>query len=61
LEDEDRTIVPAVLAAAAVLIAAPASAARGNTGFGFNATDISGYPSGAPRLTGGGAYNPRQE
>jgi hypothetical protein len=54
-----RTIalVPAVLAAAVLLIAAPASAARGNTGFGFNATDISGFPSGAARLTGGGAFN----
>jgi len=51
-------LVPAVLAAAVLLIAAPASAARGNTGFGFNATDISGFPHGAARLTGGGAYNP---
>jgi hypothetical protein len=48
----------AVLAAAVLLIAAPASAAPGNTGFGFNATDISGFPRGAARLTGGGAYNP---
>src|SRR4029450_4219518 len=51
-------LVPAVLAAAVLLIAAPASAARGNTGFGFNATDISGFPNGAARLTGGGAFNP---
>jgi hypothetical protein len=51
-------LVPAVLAAAVLLIAAPASAARGNTGFGFNATDISGFPTGAARLTGGGAFNP---
>jgi hypothetical protein len=51
-------VVPAVLAAAVLLIAAPASAARGNTGFGFNATDISGFPTGAARLTGGGAFNP---
>ncbi|PWU54079.1 hypothetical protein DLJ46_00180 [Micromonospora globispora] len=51
-------LAPAVLAAAVLLIAAPASAARGNIGFGFNATDISGFPSGAARLTGGGAYNP---
>jgi hypothetical protein len=48
----------AVLAAAALLIAAPAWAAAGNTGFGFNATGISGFPTGAARLTGGGAYNP---
>jgi hypothetical protein len=54
------TLVPAVLAAAVLLIAAPASAARGNgnTGFGFNATNISGFPTGAARLTGGGAFNP---
>jgi hypothetical protein len=51
-------LVPAVLAAAVLLIAAPASAARGNTGFGFNATGISGFPTGAARLTGGGAFNP---
>ena len=51
-------LVPAVLAAAVLLIATPASAAQGNTGFGFNATGISGFPTGAARLTGGGAYNP---
>jgi hypothetical protein len=51
-------LVPAMLAAAVLLIAAPASAAAGNTGFGFNATGISGFPSGAARLTGGGAFNP---
>jgi hypothetical protein len=51
-------LVPAVLAAAVLLIAAPASAASGNIGFGFNATGISGFPTGAARLTGGGAYNP---
>src|SRR6266511_4152611 len=47
-------LVPAVLAAAVLLIAAPASAAPGNIGFGFNATDISGFPTGAARLTAGG-------
>ena len=41
-----------------LLVAASASAAPGNVGFGFNATDISGFPTGAARLTGGGAYNP---
>jgi len=48
--------VPAVLAAA--MIAATASAASGNVGFGFNARDISGFPTGSATLTGGGAYNP---
>jgi hypothetical protein len=51
-------LVPAVLAAALFLLAAPASAATGNIGFGFNATDISGFPTGAATLTGGGSYNP---
>ena len=37
---------------------APASAAPGNVGFGFIATGISGFPTGAAALTGGGAYNP---
>jgi hypothetical protein len=50
-------LVPAVLAAA-VLLAATASAAGGNVGFGFNARGISGFPTGAATLTGGGSYNP---
>ena len=51
-------LVPGVLAAAVLLIATPAWAAGGNTGFGFNAKGISGFPTGAASLTGGGAYNP---
>ena len=51
-------LVPAVLAAAVLLLSATASAAPGNVGFGFNARDISGFPTGAATLTGGGAYNP---
>src|SRR6266704_641652 len=47
-------LVPAVLLAAVLLIAAPASAASGNIGFGLNATDISGFPTGAASLTGEG-------
>ena len=50
-------LVAPVLAAAVLLIAAPAWAARANTGFGFNATGISGFPTGAATLTGGGAFN----
>ena len=50
--------VPAVLAAAVLLVSASAFAATGNVGFGFNARDISGFPTGAATLTGGGAYNP---
>ena len=51
-------LVPAVLAAAVLLSAATASAAGGNTCFGFNARDISGFPTGSATLTGGGSYNP---
>jgi hypothetical protein len=51
-------LVPAVLAAAVVLVASPAWAAGGNVGFGFNAAGISGFPTGAAFLTGGGAFNP---
>ena len=51
-------LVSAVLAAAILLVAPAASAAPGNVGFGFNATGISGFPTGAATLTGGGAYNP---
>src|SRR6266508_5968477 len=52
------SLVPAVLAAAVLLSAATASAAGGNNGFGFNASDISGFPTGSATLTGGGSYNP---
>ena len=51
-------LVPAVLAAAVVLVASPAWAAGGNVGFGFNAAGISGFPTGAAFLTGGGSYDP---
>ena len=34
------------------------AASDGKTGFGFNARDISGFPTGSATLTGGGAYNP---
>ena len=51
-------LVPAVLVAASLLVAATASAIPGNVGFGFNATGISGFPTGSATLTGGGAYNP---
>src|SRR5438105_3571428 len=41
-----------VFALASPLVAQPAQ-----TGFGFNAQDISGFPTGAVSLTGGGAYD----
>jgi hypothetical protein len=51
-------LAPAMLAAAVVLVAVPAWAAGGHVGFGFKATGISGFPTGAASLTGGGSYNP---
>src|SRR6266498_3714155 len=51
-------LVPVVLAAAVLLVSASAFAATGNVGFGFNARDISDFPTGSATLTGGGAYNP---
>jgi hypothetical protein len=50
-------LVPAALFAA-LLIAAAASATPGHVGFGFNATGISGFPTGSATLTGGGSYDP---
>ena len=41
----------------ALCTSAPA-ASTGQTGFGFNATDISGFPTGSATLTGGGSYDP---
>jgi hypothetical protein len=38
-------------------IPAAAQNHRGNNAFGFNSSNISGFPSGAAQLTGGGAYN----
>src|SRR5258708_12496145 len=52
-------LTSAVLAAAVVLIAPPAWAAGGHIGFGFNARGISGFPTRAATLTGGGSYDPR--
>jgi hypothetical protein len=54
-----RGWVLVALAATALALAASALAASdGQTGFGFNARDISGFPTGSATLTGGGAYNP---
>jgi hypothetical protein len=49
-----------LLAAGALLTAGlltPVTHAAGNEAFGFNGS-VSGFPTGAVRLTGGGAYNP---
>jgi hypothetical protein len=55
---KSMALVPAVLAAAVVAIGSPAWAAGDHVGFGFNATGISGFPTGAASLTGGGSYSP---
>ena len=52
------TIVALAAAVAVSATPATAGAAPGNVGFGFNASDISGFPHGSATLTGGGAYNP---
>jgi hypothetical protein len=51
-----------LLLAGAVLVMIPftasaAGAAGSHVGFGFNATDIKGFPTGEVALTGGGAFN----
>jgi hypothetical protein len=53
-----RSLLGLLTFAVVVLLPASALAAPGNIGFGFNARGISGFPTGAVTLTGGGAYNP---
>ena len=53
-----RWALLALAAAAALTLAASALARNGQSSFGFNAGEISGFPTGAVFLTGGGAYNP---
>lgn len=52
----------AILPAAALLAVLPvqsaAASGSANVGFGFNAPSISGFPTGALALTGGGAFSP---
>jgi len=56
-----RALLALALASTAMTtlaLTAPALAASGGqTGFGFNAGEISGFPAGAVSLTGGGAFN----
>jgi hypothetical protein len=53
-----RWVIFALAAAALTLSASATAAGDGQTGFGFNARDISGFPTGSATLTGGGSYNP---
>jgi len=56
--DKWRRALVAFAAAATLVVAASAIAAsNGQTGFGFNAGEISGFPAGAVFLTGGGAFD----
>ena len=56
---KQRWALVAFAAAAALAVSAAAMAANdGQSGFGFNAKDISGFPTGSATLTGGGSYNP---
>jgi hypothetical protein len=50
-------LVAVMLAAIAASIAVPVAAA-GKAGFGFNASQIDGFPTGAVALSGGGAIDP---
>jgi len=50
------TVAPALTFAGTLLIASPVGAGAARPAFGFNGT-VSGFPSGAVFLTGGGAYN----
>ena len=53
-----RWVLCALAITALALSASALAASDGQTGFGFNARDVSGFPTGAATLTGGGAYNP---
>ncbi len=52
-----RWALVAVAFAALTLVPSALAASQAKTGFGFNAPEISGAPTGAVRLTGGGAFN----
>jgi hypothetical protein len=47
----------AVVALALMVVVPTAAQAAANTGFGFNARDIRGFPTGVASLTGGGAFD----
>lgn len=54
-----RTLLLGIaLAALAVSTAGPVAAATVRVGFGFNAQQVQGFPTGAVALTGGGAFDP---
>jgi hypothetical protein len=52
-----RLALLAVVALSFAIVGSATAQAAGNTGFGFNARDIRGFPTGAASLTGGGAFD----
>ena len=50
-------VFAAALLIALVVAASAAGASGRNTGFGFNANNVAGFPTGRVFLTGGGAFN----
>ncbi len=53
-----RVLLAIAAAVLVVLLGATTAVAAGpNTGFGFNAGDVAGFPTGAVDVTGGGAFN----
>ena len=53
-----RWLVCALAVTALALSASALAGGDSRIGFGFNAREIGGFPTGAVTLTGGGAYNP---
>ena len=52
-----RWVLFALAVTALAVSASALAASNGQIGFGFNATDIRGFPTGAATLTGGGSFN----
>jgi len=63
-EENTMKKLPGALIAMAVLtylvggFGVPAASSEARNGFGFNSTDIAGFPTGRVILTGGGAFVP---
>jgi hypothetical protein len=53
-----RWVLLSLTVGALTLVPSALAASHGRAGFGFNAGDISGFPTGEAVLTGGGSYNP---
>jgi len=53
-----QALLSSLVVALVLALAAPVLAAGVNDAYGFNARNVSGFPTGAVSLTGGGAFNP---